>query len=51
MHEAIKAFNMMAKRGCSPDVVSYNILMNRYCKNKRIDDAMSLFHKMSNKGV
>ena len=42
---------MMVERGRSPNVFSYNILINGYCKNKRIDEARSLFDEMSNKGV
>ena len=30
---------------------SYNILINGYCRSKRIDVAMHLFHDMSNKGL
>nr|XP_023920736.1 pentatricopeptide repeat-containing protein At3g22470, mitochondrial-like [Quercus suber] len=41
----------MVERGCSLDVISYNILINGYCKGKKIDEAMRLFHEMSNKGM
>ena len=44
-------FNTMVEKGCSPDVFSYTILINGYCKIKKIDEAMHLFHEMSNKGM
>ena len=42
---------MMVEWGCSPNVVSYNTLINGFCKEKRIDEEINLFHVMSNKGV
>ena len=51
MDEAVKTFNMMVEKGCSLDVFSYNILINGYCKSKKIDEAKRLFHEMSNKGI
>ncbi|MFQ6671473.1 hypothetical protein Gotur_036011 [Gossypium turneri] len=40
----------MIKKGCAPDISSYNIMINGYCKAKRIDEAMELFHEISQKG-
>ncbi|RYR26549.1 hypothetical protein Ahy_B02g060797 [Arachis hypogaea] len=38
----------MIKRGLSPNVTSYNIMINRYCKNK-VDEAITLFEGMRKK--
>ena len=51
LKDAIEALNMMVEWGCSPNVVSYNTLINGFCKEKRIDEEINLFHVMSNKGV
>jgi pentatricopeptide repeat protein len=32
MNEAIKVFDKIIRKGCSPSVVSYNILIHGYCK-------------------
>ncbi|MFQ6671474.1 hypothetical protein Gotur_036007 [Gossypium turneri] len=40
----------MIKKGCAPDIFSYNIMINGYYKAKRIDEAMELFHEISQKG-
>ncbi|MFQ6671465.1 hypothetical protein Gotur_036008 [Gossypium turneri] len=40
----------MIKKGCAPDIRSYNIMINGYCKAERFDEAMELFHEISRKG-
>jgi pentatricopeptide repeat protein len=42
MDRAIKVSDKMIRKGCSPYVVNYNILIYGYCKDKRIDKAMRL---------
>ncbi|KAF3495774.1 hypothetical protein DY000_02057910 [Brassica cretica] len=37
----------MVTKGCDPDIVTLNILINGYCKAKLVDDGMTLFRKMS----
>jgi pentatricopeptide repeat protein len=49
MDDAVESFNMMVKRGCLPDLYSYTIMINAYCKSQRIDEAI---HEMkSKKGI
>ncbi|XVF37790.1 hypothetical protein REPUB_Repub20aG0041000 [Reevesia pubescens] len=50
MEEARRVFQLMIKKGCAPDTVSYNTIMNGYCKAKRLDEAIKLFREMSQKG-
>ncbi|KAF3601969.1 hypothetical protein F2Q69_00037168 [Brassica cretica] len=38
--------NLMVSKGCDPDIVTLNILINGYCKAKRVDDGMTLFRNM-----
>ncbi|KAM7493293.1 hypothetical protein LguiB_027902 [Lonicera macranthoides] len=40
----------MEALGFEPDVVTYNILMNRYNKSETIDEALRLFNDMSRSG-
>ncbi|KAL4597154.1 hypothetical protein ACB092_12G215300 [Castanea dentata] len=49
--EVVKAFNIMVEKVCVLDVFSYNILINGYCKSRKMDEAMCLFLEMSNKGM
>ena len=35
--------------GLTPDVWSYNIMIKGYCKNKRVDEAVTLFKDASQK--
>jgi pentatricopeptide repeat protein len=35
----------------SPCVVTYNSLLNSYCKNGRLDDGLALFREMLGKNV
>ncbi|MFQ6643297.1 hypothetical protein Gotur_018594, partial [Gossypium turneri] len=41
----------MIKKGCAPNILSYNIMINGYCKAKRLDKAMELFHEISQTGL
>lgn len=41
----------MASKGCVPDIVTFNILINGYCKVKRVDDCLELFHNIFLRGV
>lgn len=47
--EAIQIIIMMALRVCSPNVISYSILIYEYCKSKIINETKNLFVKMSSK--
>ncbi|XP_062164875.1 pentatricopeptide repeat-containing protein At1g12300, mitochondrial-like [Alnus glutinosa] len=47
MDEAVKAFNTIVEKDCSPSIVSYNILIHGCCKARRIDETMILFREMS----
>ncbi|MFQ6627437.1 hypothetical protein Gotur_006333, partial [Gossypium turneri] len=40
----------MIEKGCAPDILSYNIMINGYCKSKRLDEAMELFHQIAQNG-
>ncbi|KAH0909581.1 hypothetical protein HID58_032902 [Brassica napus] len=37
-------------KGCSPNVVTLNILIDECCKAKRVDDVIKLLHEISTKG-
>ncbi|GAB2287575.1 hypothetical protein Dimus_021947 [Dionaea muscipula] len=37
--------------GCQPDLVSYNILINGYCKIQKIDKALNLFQEICRRGL
>uniref|UniRef100_A0A6N2MM83 Pentacotripeptide-repeat region of PRORP domain-containing protein n=1 Tax=Salix viminalis TaxID=40686 RepID=A0A6N2MM83_SALVM len=41
----------MVRKGCGPDVHSYNILINGYCKSRRMEEAKSLLAEMSHKAL
>jgi pentatricopeptide repeat protein len=50
--EATEVFALMISKGCMPNIISYNILINGYCQIKQIDEAKQLFdmkYEMSNK--
>ncbi|GAA0164722.1 hypothetical protein LIER_43692 [Lithospermum erythrorhizon] len=48
--EANHLFRLMLFKGFSPDVVTYNCLINGCCKTYRIDRALELFEDMSKRG-
>ena len=42
----------MPEFGCTPDEVSYNIILKGLCDEKRIEEALQLlFHKMDDRGI
>ena len=41
----------MITKGCKPNVFSYNILINGYCKAEMIDEAKQLFNEMIHQGL
>ncbi|KAJ8770286.1 hypothetical protein K2173_012756 [Erythroxylum novogranatense] len=41
-----EVFREMKDEGFEPDVVTYGILVNAYCKARKYDDAKKLFHEM-----
>jgi len=36
----------MSKFGCTPDIVSYNIILKGLCKERRAEEALELLHMM-----
>ena len=42
LDEALKLLNSMKKRGQCPDVITYNALLNGFCKFGRVDEAYGL---------
>lgn len=47
----MKLINSMASWGLAHDVYSFSMLINGYCKCKRMDEAMRLFEEMRCKGL
>ena len=43
MQEAEEIFEMMVSSGVRQDLVSYNTLINLYCRQGRLDDVLNLF--------
>lgn len=43
--------SMVSRGGCQHTVVSYNRLMNGYCKNWKVDEATHLYREMIGKGI
>jgi pentatricopeptide repeat protein len=41
----------MIHRGFSPDIVTYNSLINGLCKRGRIQEALNLFEKLQAEGI
>ncbi|KAH9696327.1 pentatricopeptide repeat-containing protein [Citrus sinensis] len=50
-NRAKELFVSMESMGCKRDVFSYSILINGYCKNKEVDEALSLHSEMLSKGI
>ncbi|KAF6160852.1 hypothetical protein GIB67_036053 [Kingdonia uniflora] len=51
MEEAENVLHSMVVSGCEPNVISYTILINGYCKAKRLDEAIQIFENMRSKGL
>uniref|UniRef100_A0A7N0VIH7 Pentatricopeptide repeat-containing protein n=1 Tax=Kalanchoe fedtschenkoi TaxID=63787 RepID=A0A7N0VIH7_KALFE len=49
--EAEEFFEEMRNMGVQPDIVSYNSLIDVYCKDKRLDKAYSVYSKMLEEDV
>ncbi|KAF9613687.1 hypothetical protein IFM89_010129 [Coptis chinensis] len=49
--EAEGFFEEMSELGVKPDVVSYNCLVDVYCKNREIDKALKVVEKMRDGGM
>lgn len=47
---AYSIFCDMVEQGVTPDVVSYNALINGLCKTSRVSEAMLLYDEMLTKG-
>ncbi|PWA73578.1 tetratricopeptide-like helical domain-containing protein [Artemisia annua] len=43
---AVALLRLMDERGCKPDVVVYNTIIDSLCKDKLIDEAFKLFKEM-----
>ncbi|MBA0698764.1 hypothetical protein Goari_000458 [Gossypium aridum] len=50
MDKAKSVFQLMIEKGCAPDIHSCNIMINGYCKAKRLDEAMELFDELAQNG-
>ncbi|KAG0487693.1 hypothetical protein HPP92_009788 [Vanilla planifolia] len=46
LDSAIRIFRSMPMRGCSPDVCTYNTLIDGLCRHGRVGDAKKLFEEM-----
>jgi pentatricopeptide repeat protein len=51
MDKAMKLLDSMVLVGLKPDSITYNILINGYCKTGRVQDALTLFSQMLRTGV
>ncbi|MQL80849.1 hypothetical protein Taro_013303, partial [Colocasia esculenta] len=50
MDSALKVFEQMPEKGCTPDVYTYSTLISGLCKLGRMDNAAALFKEMGEKG-
>ncbi|GKC34183.1 putative tetratricopeptide-like helical domain-containing protein [Tanacetum coccineum] len=41
----------MVKRGMKPNIITYSSLINGYCKNKKVNEALDVFRDIQNKGL
>ncbi|RZC86838.1 hypothetical protein C5167_030192 [Papaver somniferum] len=51
LQEAIKLFDSMVDRGLEPTEFHYNVLLDGYGKNHKMDEPMQLFKKMKQNGL
>lgn len=51
VEEAEGFFNEMREMGVKPDVVSYNCLIDVYCKDRAVEKAMKVVEKMREEGI
>jgi pentatricopeptide repeat protein len=51
MDRAMKLLDSMVLVGLKPNGVTYNTLINGYCKTGRVQDALTLFSQMLRTGV
>jgi pentatricopeptide repeat protein len=51
MSEAMKLFDSMVEEGCTPDVVTYNTLINELCKGGKMDKVLKLMDEMLERGL
>lgn len=51
MEQAFQTFLYALDDGLLPDVVLYGILIHGYCKIGRLEDAVSLYHRMIEDGI
>ncbi|CAI9286828.1 unnamed protein product [Lactuca saligna] len=51
LEKGLEFFAEMQKNGCLPNVVTYNTLIDAYCKSRKLDDAFKLFKTMTNKDL
>lgn len=49
--EAQDFLDEMVRVGVQPDIVSYNSLIDAYCKDKELDKAYALFNKMQDENI
>ena len=49
--DALGLVNKMSEFGCSPDNVSYNTILDVFCKKGRMNEARDLLLDMKNRGL
>jgi len=51
VNNATYVFNTLARRGVTPNVLSYSVMINGLCKVKMVDEAVILFKEMHSKNM
>lgn len=51
MSKAMKLFDSMVEECCTPDVVTYNTLINGICKEGNMEKALKLMDEMLERGL
>ncbi|MCH99054.1 pentatricopeptide repeat-containing protein, partial [Trifolium medium] len=41
----------MAEKGCDPNIITYNIIIESLCKSKKVNEAVDLLEEMKSKGL